>query len=118
MAKFFDKDEDGILNEKEKAEAMEAIKNGFEGNFVWGLEQSGPAVNRVMQKRGQVIAGEDWTQVEKSYPKHPLSQADRRHYNKKDMLEKRRKQDVAHLTAQKAAYDQQNPLYVEQPKIQ
>jgi len=48
MGKYFDKDEDGKLNPQEKAAALEAIKNGFENNFTWGLEQSGPKVNRIM----------------------------------------------------------------------
>jgi hypothetical protein len=38
MGKYFDKDEDGKLNPQEKAAALEAVKNGFENNFTWGLE--------------------------------------------------------------------------------
>ena len=30
IAKYFDEDKDGKLNEKERAEAIKALKNGFE----------------------------------------------------------------------------------------
>jgi len=35
-------DKDGILNENERKAAISSIKNGFEKNFVWGVETSGP----------------------------------------------------------------------------
>jgi hypothetical protein len=73
MAKHFDKDMDGKLNAVERANAEEAIKNGFENNFVWGLEQSGPENSRIMQKRGEVVQGEDFTLVGTTYPVHQLS---------------------------------------------
>jgi len=49
IAKYFDKDGDGRLNTAEKQEAMSALKNGFEKQFYWGIEQSGPnAMHRIM----------------------------------------------------------------------
>jgi len=50
IAKRFDIDQDGILNEKEKSEAIKALKNGYENNFVWGLEQSGKYRHRMLQR--------------------------------------------------------------------
>ena len=41
IAKHFDKDGDGRLNTGEKANAMKALQEGFEGQFMWGIEQSG-----------------------------------------------------------------------------
>lgn len=38
IAKHFDKDGDGILNEVEKANAIKALEEGFENNFIWGVE--------------------------------------------------------------------------------
>jgi Ca2+-binding EF-hand superfamily protein len=38
IAKYFDEDKDGILNEKERANAMKALEEGFENKFVWGIE--------------------------------------------------------------------------------
>lgn len=55
IAKVFDKDRDGVLNAQEKKNAVEALKNGFEQKFVWGVETSGPNRSyRILQKRGQV----------------------------------------------------------------
>jgi Ca2+-binding EF-hand superfamily protein len=51
LAKRFDKDGDGKLNEKELKEAYKAIKNNIEDQYVWNLEKQGPAnTNRVLQK--------------------------------------------------------------------
>ena len=45
IAKHFDEDKDGRLNTAEKEKAMKALQNGFEDNFVWGIEQSGACAN-------------------------------------------------------------------------
>ena len=74
LAKHFDKDQDGILNDQEKANALKAISEGFEDKLLWGLEQSsGNTLHRVMQRRGQFIQGESFIEVGKSYPTHPLT---------------------------------------------
>ena len=53
IAKHFDKDMDGRLNTAEKQNAVEALKDGFETKFLWGIEQSGAnAMHRLLQKRG------------------------------------------------------------------
>ena len=51
---------------------MQALEKGYENQFVWGLESSGPTANRIMQKRGEIVQGEDFTKVKNSYPKHYL----------------------------------------------
>jgi Ca2+-binding EF-hand superfamily protein len=38
MAKHFDKDGDGKLNEIERENAMKALAEGYEDKFVWGIE--------------------------------------------------------------------------------
>jgi hypothetical protein len=38
MAKHFDKDLDGKLNEVERENAMKALADGYEDKFVWGIE--------------------------------------------------------------------------------
>lgn len=61
IAKYFDEDKDGRLNTAEKENAMKALKEGFENNFVWGIEQSGPTGNhRIMQKRGKIVHAENF----------------------------------------------------------
>ena len=74
LAKRFDVDGDGKLNEKEKSNALEAIKNGVEREYVWNLEnQGGKRAFRILQKRGKIIDAEDFIPLQESYPKHPIS---------------------------------------------
>lgn len=74
IAKQFDKDGDGKLNEKEKESAMAAIKNGYENKFIWNVEVSGGArPYRLLQKRGVFVDAEDFLPVRDTYPLHPDS---------------------------------------------
>ena len=74
LAKRFDVDGDGKLNEIEKKNALEAIKNGVEREYVWNLEnQGGKRAFRILQKRGKIIDAEDFIPLQESYPKHPIS---------------------------------------------
>lgn len=55
ISKLFDKDNDGVLNEQERKAAYDALHKGFEKNFVWGVENSGPNRSyRIIQKRGKI----------------------------------------------------------------
>lgn len=54
---------------------MEAIKNGYEKNFIWNVEVSGGArPYRLLQVRGAFVDAEDFLPVRDTYPKHPMSQ--------------------------------------------
>jgi hypothetical protein len=82
LAKHFDKDGDGRLNTAERDTALKALRDeGFETRFMWGLEQTGGLKEhiRVMQKRGKVLAGEDFSPLMETYPVHPLTLEPRRH---------------------------------------
>ena len=51
LAKRFDRDLDGKLNEKERAEAYKSIKNNIEDNYVWNLDNQGSnRAYRILQK--------------------------------------------------------------------
>ena len=74
IAKIFDKDKDGILNEKERANAMKALNSGFEKQFLWGVEASGPNRSyRVLQKRGKICDSDDFAGVKDTYPEFPTA---------------------------------------------
>ena len=82
MAKHFDKDKDGKLNEVERENAMKGIQEGFEEKFVWGCEQSGVnTMHRLLQKRGVIVHAENFIDIGKTYPVHPLTQAPQRYVN-------------------------------------
>lgn len=56
IAKMFDKNKDGILDDEEKAEMMKALNNGMMDKYVWGLEQTGSNKHpRLIQKNGNII---------------------------------------------------------------
>ena len=56
IAKMFDKNKDGILDDEEKAEMMKALKDGMMDRYVWGLEQTGSNKHpRLIQKNGNII---------------------------------------------------------------
>jgi len=63
IANIFDKDKKGSLTVEEREAALKALReDNLEGNFMWGLEQSGANTEvRVFQKRGIIIRGEDYT---------------------------------------------------------
>jgi len=42
LAKRFDKDKDGKLNDEELASAMKALSLGYKDQFLFGIERSGP----------------------------------------------------------------------------
>ena len=55
---------DGRLNTAEKANAMQALQDGYENNFIWGIEQSGAnGEHRLLQKRGVFVHGENFIEV-------------------------------------------------------
>ena len=74
IAKRYDVDNDGKLNEQEKKAAYEGIKNGIESNYIWNIDKlGGVRPLRLLQKRGKFIEAEDFLPIRDTYPKHPIS---------------------------------------------
>ena len=74
IAKRFDVDNDGKLNELEKKAAYEGIKNNIEANYIWDVDKlGGKRPLRLLQKRGKFIEAEDFLPIRDTYPKHPIS---------------------------------------------
>ena len=76
LAKHFDQDKDGKLNEAERRKAKEAMEAGFDKKFLFGLERAGLNDDirnsgqdlkyiRIMQKDGKIIQGEDFTVLQR-----------------------------------------------------
>jgi len=90
MAKQFDKDGDGKLNAKERAQAIAALKNGYENNFMWGLEKRGPDRKyRCFQIRGKIVDGEDFSDVKDTYPAYPPSKIKPKYETRTEMIAKK-----------------------------
>ena len=115
LAKHFDKDGDGRLNTAERQAAMKALEQGFEDRFVWGLEQSAGLKDhiRIMQKRGKIVHGENFTVLTETYPVHPLANEPRRHEDRRDMLRKRKEALVNEMEEEKKLWDQLNPYFID-----
>lgn len=74
LAKRFDLDGDGKLNDQERKNCIAALENGFEDNFRWNLEAAGVTRGkRLIQIRGKIIDAEDFGPISETYPAHPLS---------------------------------------------
>ena len=75
IASRFDKDQDGVLDAREREECMNALKNGYEARFKFGLDsvlagtlsalenQTDVLKARVMQRDGKLIEQEDYRAV-------------------------------------------------------
>jgi hypothetical protein len=66
---------------------------GFENNFVWGVEVQGAnRPFRVMQKRGVIVDAEDFIPVRATYPVHPDTLVDPRFHTTHELTAERKKQ--------------------------
>lgn len=74
IARRFDNGFKNYLTPQEKDTALNALKNGYEDQFVWNVEASGAQrPYRILQKRGVIMDAEDHSLLTETYPKHPLS---------------------------------------------
>ena len=56
IAKMFDKNKDGILDEHERSEMQKAFRDGTLDKYIWGLDQGGSGRHpRIIQKKGRVF---------------------------------------------------------------
>lgn len=118
LAKIFDKDKDGILNEQEKKNAIQALSNGFEHNYLWGVETSGPNRSyRVLQKRGKICDADDFSQVLDTYPDNIKSNTHPFHKTTTELKAFRRKADKEKLENEKQEWDKKYPSSISRPYI-
>ena len=113
LSKRFDIDGDGKLNEQEKKNALEAIKNGVEKEYVWNLEnQGGKRAFRILQKRGKIIDAEDFIPLQDTYPKHPLSSVVPKNgiYTLSGLKEFRNKQTRDEINKKMDLWEKNHPL--------
>jgi hypothetical protein len=119
IAKFFDKDGDGKLNQQEYQAAIKALEEGFENRFMFGVEKSASLKEhlRVLQKRGKILPGEDFAPLLDTYPTHPLTNEPRRHLDRADMISKRKEGAVEEAAKERELWDRANPYFVDRKYI-
>ena len=115
IAKRFDQDRDGKLNSKERKNAIKALNNGYEDNFVWNIEKSGPyRGQRIIQMRGQIIDADDYSKLKLTYPTHPLSTIEPKVKSRTELVKIRKEKNVKLLNKNKEDWDKLNPTSVPQ----
>ena len=111
IAKRFDVDGDGKLNEIEKKNAYEALANNIEDNYVWNVDnQGGKRPFRLLQKRGKIIDADDFLPVKDTYPKHPLSNIKPKFSTLSEMLESRKNQTKKEINDKMKKWEEENPI--------
>ncbi len=111
IAKRFDLDGDGKLNEIEKKNAYEALANNIEDNYVWNVDnQGGKRPFRLLQKRGKIIDADDFLPVKETYPKHPLSNIKPKFSTLSEMLESRKNQTKKEINDKMKKWEEENPI--------
>lgn len=70
IAKMFDKNKDGVLDDEEKAEMKKAISSGMMEKYIWGLDNIGPGRHpRMVQRDGKFIGENNLETVKKTEAK-------------------------------------------------
>ena len=113
LSKIYDLDQDGKLNEIEKKNAYEGIKNNIESKYVWNLDnQGGNRPFRIMQKRGKLIDAEDFQPLIDTYPPHPLSKIEPKNGIKtlRELHEFRKKQNKDYINSKLKEFEQKHPV--------
>ncbi len=110
IAKRFDLDGDGKLNEQEKKAAYEGLANNIEDNYYWNVDNRIGAKNfRLLQKRGKIIDAEDFLPVRDTYPKHPLSDVKPAYATFTELKEKRKAQTKKEINDKIKKWEEENP---------
>ena len=110
IAKRFDVDNDGKLNEQEKKAAYEGIANNIEDNYIWNIDnQGGTRPFRLLQKRGKIIDAEDFLPIQDTYPRHPISEIKPHVTTYGQLKEKRKKATIEDINKNIADWDKRNP---------
>ena len=115
LSKRFDLDGDGKLNDTEKKNALEAIKNGVEREYVWNLEnQGGKRAFRILQKRGKIIDAENFIPLQESYPKHPISFRDPKNgiHTLNELKEYRKNKTKEEINEKVKKFQKENALFI------
>ena len=104
---------DGKLNSVERNNALNALKNGFENNFIWNVEATGPyRGKRLMQVRGKFVDAEDFIPVAETYPEYPGHDNQPRVKTARELNRKRKEELISNMQRSKEQWDKLNPSSV------
>ena len=144
IAKLYDKDGDGKLNDVERKEALDGIKRGVEGNYVWNVTRahynSGSERGRrvksasnggkggkqqvmsggvqpfrhFIQVRGKVIEAENFQPIIDTYPIHPMSKCVPRVSTLSELKHKRKEESLSSIAKAIELWERQHPSLIKE----
>lgn len=118
VGKSFDHDHDHRLNTSEKAEALNALKNGWLDTYSFGHDQAGcRRPFPVVQKRGKVLTVDNIGTLQDTYPPHWNANNMPNFPTHTDMSIQRHAFLSNAANAQKEAWDLENPFFVPEPPV-
>jgi hypothetical protein len=108
LAKCFDLDRDNHLSNKERSNAMQAIANGYEDQFVWNLEKTNSNnAQRILQIRGKIVQAEDFLPIRDTYPSMNFSSPKVK--TRRELNKLRRQQTLNSLKEKQEEWEKLNP---------
>ncbi|CEL92831.1 unnamed protein product [Vitrella brassicaformis CCMP3155] len=147
IAKCFDADRDGVLNEQEMQTCKQALNDGWLSKYQFGWDKMGssrpyPVFQRqgVVQSLGELPDGKDTDPLGEvgqlcklneegaggcfpcsplaSFPPHPLSEKTPRHATRGDLIRQRKAEMQQTAEARAIKWEQEHPPLVPQPPAQ
>ncbi|KAF4720705.1 hypothetical protein FOZ63_004601 [Perkinsus olseni] len=117
IAKNFDEDRDGRLNQKERQRCMEALSKGWLDRFSFGHDQAGAKRPfAVQQRRGKIFTQDSSFELGETYPAHPISKVIPFHHTKTELALDRRNEMKNAASQLYDRWERKNPAMVaEQP---
>ena len=110
LAKRFDIDKDGKLNEQEKKAAYEGLANNIEDKYLWNIDnQGGRRQFRLLQKRGKFIDAEDFWPIRDTYPVHPISNVVPHCATLSELKKLRKEENIKQINKNLQDYEDKNP---------
>jgi hypothetical protein len=118
VGKCFDHDHDHRLNTSEKAEALNALQNGWLDKYSFGHDQAGcRRPFPVVQKRGKVLTVDNIDALQETYPPHHNAGKMPNFPTHTDMSIHRHAFLSNAANAQKETWDLSNPFFVPEPPV-
>lgn len=111
ISRAFDSEKKNYLTSDEKEKAINAIKNGLEKQYLF-VGNTNASHHRILQKRGKILISDDFSPIEQTYPKHPLSYIKPHNQTQADLRSRRRMMNQSELKSLKDQWDINNPQYI------
>jgi hypothetical protein len=111
ISRAFDTEKKNYLTKEEQKNALNAIKDGFEKQYLF-VGNTNASHHRILQKRGKIVISDDFSPMEQTYPVHPLSCIKPHNQTQADLKSRRKMLNQSELKSLKDQWDIKNPQYI------